>query len=443
MPKLSPLARQLLEKQPAALPGPGARTATAITPAPLPAGPIKRSKLWELEDKYHCPVIGTCIPMEELVKLARRFGFSASLRDEFALHVEAVGWSRSRNEVSEAIQRHLDKKYHACLARFSRLRTEPEVRQAWKDSLAHGEVAGPLWAACTHKAATAETRHVAYGDIHMLSHQIGAGQAADSRRLGHLEHENAELKRDLARERGAHRRQQLDDRQRIAVLEAALAEHEAQRAELDLLRKRLARFESGQVITEMGQRLMSLQQANEQLVLTAQRVWELDRTLKAAREEAERLARERNDAASERDAIERFLLAMDSSACDAGSGGQCDSCEHSLSPRCILYVGGRASLVAQYRELADRLGIRLVHHDGGQEETLSRLPELIHGADVVVCPTDCVSHSAYYHLKNHCKRAGKPCLFFKGGGVSSFALAMERLSRGEYSLAGSAPETGA
>jgi hypothetical protein len=85
-------------------------------------------------------------------------------------------------------------------------------------------------------------------------------------------------------------------------------------------------------------------------------------------------------------------------------------------------------LLTQYRALAKRLGIELMHHDGGLEESLSRLPDMINGADAVVCPTDCVSHSAYYQLKRQCKRSGKPCLLFKGAGVSSFAVALARLS---------------
>ena len=80
------------------------------------------------------------------------------------------------------------------------------------------------------------------------------------------------------------------------------------------------------------------------------------------------------------------------------------------------------------------LGIRLIHHDGGVEESLSRLPDMINGADAVICPTDCVSHSAYYQLKRHCKRSGKPCLLFKGSGISGFAAALARVSSGQTSL---------
>jgi hypothetical protein len=102
--------------------------------------------------------------------------------------------------------------------------------------------------------------------------------------------------------------------------------------------------------------------------------------------------------------------------------------------RCILCVGGRTSLLSHYRALADKLGIKLIHHDGGQEEALSRLPELIASADAVLCPTDCVGHAAYYSLKQQCRKTGKPCLLFKGAGVTSFAFALSRLSAGESTL---------
>lgn len=65
---------------------------------------------------------------------------------------------------------------------------------------------------------------------------------------------------------------------------------------------------------------------------------------------------------------------------------------------------------------------------------------MIHGADAVVCPTDCVSHAAYFHIKRQCKRIGKPCLLYKGSSVSGFAVALARLSAGEFSLAGSEME---
>lgn len=412
--------------------------ANALVTIDLPASgssaaSIRRARLWDLDDKLHCPVIGTCVEINELQHLARRFQFAPEGSDDFTVHVAAVGMVRSRTPLSEYLQRHLERKYRLSIDRFARLKSDAELRTQWIACCARGEIAGPLWAVCTHKAVSAETRQRVYADLHMLSHQVGAGQAADARRLMHLEKENLELKNGLKRELAALRRQ-------LAAAEAGLAEQDRLRTEAAAQQKRLQRFESGQVIVEMGQRLMALQSSHDKLVAASGRVWELERNLKDIREDTTRIAAERDAALGERDALEQLLRAMEPAGCDKPGGDDCAGCEHALSERCILYVGGRASLLAQYRELAGRLGITLIHHDGGQQESLSRLPELIRGADAVVCPTDNISHNAYYHVKAHCKRVGKPCLFYKGGGVSGFAVAMARLGRGEYSLAGT--ETG-
>lgn len=431
VPVLSSLMRELLvNRQPDALAEP---LPPLMFGKSMPPQGSKRIKLWELEHKHHCPVIGTCLRMDDLVRFARRYKFAADCRDEFALHVEAVGWCQSRNEVSEALQKHLDRKYETWIACFAKLKTDADVRAAWKKCLAKGEVGGPLWATCAHKAASAETRQEVYADIHMLSHQVGAGQAADARRLGYLEKENAELKRALEAECLQHQAQTSKLQARLSALEDALNERAALSEEFTQLRERVGHFESGAAMAEMEQRMTRLQRTNEQLTATAQRVSELEKSLHAIQQEAAESARQRDAVAAQRDALERLLTGTGR---DADCAAQCECCEYVQSHRCVLYVGGRASLVAQYRELAERLGVRLVHHDGGQEEALSRLPELIRSADAVICPTDCVSHSAYYNLKNHCKRTGKPCLFFKGAGVSSFAVAMARLSRGEFSLTG-------
>lgn len=401
-------------------------------PGPGGPRPARRLRIWDLDDKLHCPIIGTCISLDELQRFARRFQFASPTDDDFTVHVEAVDLVRQRNPFSEALQRHLEKKFKLSIDRFSKLKLDAEIRQHWSDSCARGEVAGPLWAVCTHKAASAATRQQAYRDIHMLSHQVGAGQAADTRRLTHLEKENAELKEGLKRELAALRRQ-------LVAAEAGLAEKDAAIHRASQLENRLQRFESGQVMIETGQRLLALQASHEKLIAISIRSQEQERQLREIRDENQRLLAERDAAVADRHALEELFQSLETPPpCEPGDNpDDCAGCPSALSTRCILYVGGRTSLLAQYRQLATRLGIHLIHHDGGQEESLSRLPEMIIGADAVVCPTDRISHNAYYHVKSHCKRVGKPCLFYKGSGVSSFAAAMARLSRGEFSVAGS------
>ena len=431
-PRLSPLLQQLLTT-------PLAGTGVTM-PMPMPPPTIsqhlptaKRSKLWELADKHHCPVIGTCFTLDELRKLARRFQFAGDAQDDFALHVEAVGYARSRNEVSITMQRQLDRKFAAELSHFARFNSSAELLAAWQQALHSGTVAGVLWATYTHKAADAPLRQQLYGDIHMLSHQVGAGQAADVHRLQQLDLDNRALRQQQQALQQQHQASQQRWQQRTEQLEHELRQLRQEATLHEEERRRLARFESGEVVVDLGRQLLALRAANDQLLLTAQRVASLESALAEQTASIEQLQAALAASEHSRSGLEK-LLEETATACTSDSD-DCQGCSNALSPRCILYVGGRPAMLAQYRQLAERLGIRLLHHDGGQEEALSRLPELIGGADAVLCPTDSVSHSAYYQVKAHCKRVGKPCLFYAGGGISSFAQAVARINRGEFSLA--------
>jgi len=36
---------------------------------------------------------------------------------------------------------------------------------------------------------------------------------------------------------------------------------------------------------------------------------------------------------------------------------------------------------------------------------------MLQSADLVICQVGCISHNAYWRVKEHCKRHGKLCLF--------------------------------
>ena len=161
----------------------------------------RRRKLWELADKHHCPVMGTCLTISELGKFARRYFSSVDPRDEYAMHVKAVNFASSRNDVSEAIHKHLERKYRLSILHFERAQNDGEVLAVWREHYGRGDVAGALWAATTHRAISADTEQRIFADIHMLSHQIGAGQAADVRRLSFLEKAHASTNPDFSQNR--------------------------------------------------------------------------------------------------------------------------------------------------------------------------------------------------------------------------------------------------
>ena len=182
----------------------------------------------------------------------------------------------------------------------------------------------------------------------------------------------------------------------------------------------------------IGRQLLLAQSQAARVRETEARVQALEEKVAVLRADKARLMRERDEIGLERDALEQLWSREDRS--DPPCNGQCDGCPDGLRGRCVLCVGGRTPLLPQYRALAERLGVRLIHHDGGREEALARLPELLNASDAVICPTDCVGHLAYYQLKKHCKQNGKPCVLTRNSGVAGFAAALTRLAEGRADI---------
>lgn len=391
----------------------------------------RRHKLWELEERLHCPVVGTCLNLDDLKKMARREGFSGNEFDHYQLHVEAVSVSCTRNSTAKAMHKLLERKYERWVRLFDKVKTDEDVRRLWNEHLERGEVAGPMWAALTHKAVGKETSRQIYGEVHMLSHQVGAGLAADARRLGFLEGEVTRQQNEL-RQYMHRSSQMLGERSaQISALEEQNREQGRAMEEMSTWKSRAEALESGQAMIDMGRRLLLLEATNsKQEESLRQMRAKLGESSRFAAEN-ERLKKDLASLTAERDVMERLLLAENSESVSGkpSCDGDCDHCQDRIDGRCILCVGGRITLLPQYRELARRLGVRLIHHDGGQEEAMSRLPDLLAASDAVICPTDCVSHNAYYLLKRHCKLYNKPCVLTPNSGISGFATALSQLVR--------------
>jgi hypothetical protein len=396
--------------------------------SPLPAGPRRGGrKLWSLPPKYHCPVIGTCLPMEAVRRIALRHGLSRAKDSDYQAHVSVVGCCESRNTVSIAVQRELDRRHRLWVARMGRMKSEADVAVAWAEALAQGEAAGAYWALLTCRAASELQHQEAFQDIHMLSHQVGAGTRADLKALADERQAHAELRAKSSTERKR--------------LEAAVAQRDEQ---IQALRQELS-ARAGQVV-QLQATLEAARAAHPETVLdlAAQRITELETSLaRLAGFEAEtaQLAGENaklryllRQTEDERDTLERFMPDKAGPGCTEGGDAGCPT----LDGRRLLCVGGRCNLAGQYRDLVERSGGQFVWHDGGHDEGMLRLQELLQGADAVICPADRVSHPAYYQIKRHCKRNDKPCVLLRNSGLGSFAAGLARLSRGEVEIGGAA-----
>lgn len=99
-----------------------------------------------------------------------------------------------------------------------------------------------------------------------------------------------------------------------------------------------------------------------------------------------------------------------------------------LQGRSVLYVGGRDCQVAHLRQIAERHGAELIHHDGGLREAVSRIDTVLPSVECVFCPIDCISHDACLRVKTGCKKTGTNFIPLRNGSKSSFERAMQELS---------------
>ena len=98
-----------------------------------------------------------------------------------------------------------------------------------------------------------------------------------------------------------------------------------------------------------------------------------------------------------------------------------------LSGKCVLYIGGRPGNICRMCDLVDKMNGRLIHHDGGKEDSLSTLRGAISSADAVIFPTDCVSHSGALEAKKLCKKMAKPLLPLRSSSLSALLNGLAKI----------------
>ena len=397
----------------------------------------RRRKLWELTVRMHCPLVGSCLSVVDMRRLLarNRLGLDERGLSDYELHVRVVSACSQRSALTEVLQRHLDKRHATAVTRSQQLRGDAALLAYWQEASRRGDdIAGALWACLTHVDLSDEAWAQIEGDVHMLSHQTGAAVRADLQLLARLQQENLELRaeRDGLRRDLVQAQRQLV--QGVEMLEQARTACQTQAAAL------AAREQVLSVARAQARDYGALQERSAQL---AQQQTQLQALL---REQVQRLEELQTEQAATRSelqaaeaALESLLGVCPSQAARHDSVAPChQDCppEVQLSGRCVLCIGGRANLVDGYRRLVETRGGRFMHHDGGQEENLRRLDTALISADAVVCQAGCVSHAAYWRLKDACKKLGKPCVFLKSPGVTSFARGLVDLAD---DVPGSAP----
>ena len=174
----------------------------AVKPA-LPVSPVpsSRNKLWQLPSLLYCSIIGTCLTCSELRKIvARCTGEDCDSLSDLAVHERAVQLAGSPDGGGRILHKALDKQHHSTIKHFDRAKAVEEIAALWQDAKRSGDIPGAYWAVLSHRSTTQRLREQVFGDVHMLSHLVGAANRADIRRLAALEQLNSELAEKVERQ---------------------------------------------------------------------------------------------------------------------------------------------------------------------------------------------------------------------------------------------------
>lgn len=389
--------------------------AELLRPPPAPIDDLRqgsrRRKLWELPHKCHCPLIGVCFDVAELrARLAKRLQCPPGTGD-FVLHTSAVGHCDSRSEIAEILHKTLENRFQADIRKFASAKNVAELRRQWQQTHKNANATpGALWACWTHPACDPALEQEIYADIHMLQHQIAGGRRSETAAQEALQQDNRLLRKQLAEAhvvaenlRCEKSRETARLGERVAELRLALVRHEAYATSLNSQLETLR-----QSLPDLKNRLLLARRANDAEARAS--------ALTARLAELEEMVELHNDQRQPAAATDPLRSTdMDNAAAPMSGPGAAN-----LSGKCILCVGGRSGALDAYRRIVEERGGRFLHHDGGQEESLHRIDAALSAADLVVCQAGCISHNAYWRVKDQCKRHGKPCIFLKGPGISSF-----------------------
>ena len=380
----------------------------ALTPALQGS---RRKRLWDLPHLCHCPLVGVSLPMDTLRRLVNKALGGNAVANDYEVHAGAVSECARRSKLSELMQAELDVRYVREIQSFKLAKSTLAVAELWVHAVSAGDVAGAFWAGLTHPRCDDSLQEAMCKDLHMFQHQAGAGVRLEIVRFNALADENSVLTRELAR---------VQERMtRVMVLKAAELEGLA----AELLQSRGAGITKDSRIAFLTQDLEALQTSIPELEDKQRLQKRVDQMTQRQLEiETQNAELRRKLASADRVAGERLAAGSalpELPVVEEKCAQQAQPIVMHLHRKVVLCVGGRSGSLANYRDVVERVGGRFTHHDGGLEDNVSVLDANLAAADLVICQTGCISHNAYWRVKDFCKRTGKRCVFVENPSTSS------------------------
>lgn len=369
----------------------------------LPTERPRRHALWEIDGSLQCSIIGTCLSDQDLRSAVRRHRLQIDGNaPSYDVHSYCVRAAAEDCALARSLNKLLEHRFAGAVRLMGRTKTDEEVRLVWERLRDAGQIAAGYWAVISHAHISASFKTRVFGEVHMLSHLHGHGASQLANRLKQAEHRCADLELRL-------RRAETTKLEALAARDAArtrsLARALGDRGEGDAAVRHLSCAPDA----ALGRLQRKLAKCERALILARAR----------ARQAEARL--------SQLAASERRGRGLAAPHVDASPVSQHRS-RRAATPHRVLYLGGRAAIVPHLRTAAAARVAAFFHHDGGIEDSLHRIEEMIAGCDAVVCPIDCVSHGACRMAKAICQRLNRRFLPISTASRTGFERALDQLA---------------
>jgi len=342
--------------------------------------------------------------------------------DDHTVHQLGVMLAGRSKAGAKHLQKALDRRHRLALSQCAKAKGAAAIAAFWDDAVQRGDIPEAYWAVLTHPATTEDIVKRVFGELHMLSHLVGAANRADIRRLRQLERDNAALAATIERQQQRLRDGFTSRDATIRRLTDALA-----RKASDNLTAAVTSDDAralAQTLADRERRLANEVMGRESLVKRLESVSaELAKANRARQRAEQELETYRSELAAAESRIDKLL--------PIGKEGAAETLY--LNGLCVLYVGGRAHQMPRLKALVEETNGRFLHHDGGVENNAALIPGLVSRADVAVFPVDCISHDAATTLKRTCRQMGKRYLALRTSSLTSLLAGLATLRAGNGS----------
>ena len=378
-----------------------------------------QQKSWMIKLYFKCPVIGTCLSLEEQRKILKKTGYSTRNLSAFRIHQTLVDSLENENDISTRIDAYLNRKFHRYISKYLYL-DESSFLKEWKVHFEKGEIEGLLWVAATRADLSLSAIWSIFGDIHMQMHfsseqnrkerQNLAYQKEENRKISQRLDEVIRINRSFKKEKERIERELTELQRANLILEKEKREIEVELSELrgksstETLQAENCQLQAkveelSEAIKDDKQKVKFLKDQNNKLFLKLKRQRQINSDL---RKEVDRVT---NQISTSDQSDDKYPFS-------------------DLEHKRVLIVGGMTKLKTFYRKLIEEKGGIFEYHDGYMNGGSNGLESKLRGADVVLCPVNCNSHAACSMVKTLGKKFRKDVHMLANSSLSTISQAL-------------------